>query len=85
MRRFAQPERMTMTTAVDFHDAIATKWNDKYNLPSFRRRAELLMALVDRSTLHAATWMDAGCGPVIYPENWLNEDIRCWVLMPLLT
>lgn len=51
-----------MATAVSFHSDLAPRWEQKYARPYFRRRAEMLLALVAQFSPGSGKWLDAGCG-----------------------
>ena len=51
-----------MTCAVDYHNELARTWEDRYDRPSFKRREQVIKALVMDQRLTSQRWIDAGCG-----------------------
>jgi len=47
---------------VQFHNRLATRWEEKYRKRSFCNRAASLLSLLDGIPLEGTSWLDAGCG-----------------------
>jgi 2-polyprenyl-6-hydroxyphenyl methylase/3-demethylubiquinone-9 3-methyltransferase len=52
----------TAIDAVDFHDRLASTWDDRYLTRGFRRRAAFFESEVLPYIPTAGAWLDAGCG-----------------------
>ena len=51
-----------MSTAVEFHDRLAERWEAKYRKASFRAREDVLDRALAGVHLTGQRWLDAGCG-----------------------
>jgi len=49
-------------SAIDFHEELARAWDQKYRQPSFKRRAQAVIELLNNCDLTGQLWLDAGCG-----------------------
>ena len=48
--------------AIDFHQELAPKWNQKYERQIFEQRAERLTSALAEAVGTGEKWIDAGCG-----------------------
>ena len=48
--------------AIEFHQALAPEWEQKYQKASFQSRDSAVMDLLSRHSLKGQHWLDAGCG-----------------------
>ena len=48
--------------AIEFHQALAPEWEQKYQKASFQSRDSAVMDLLSRNSLKGQHWLDAGCG-----------------------
>jgi 2-polyprenyl-3-methyl-5-hydroxy-6-metoxy-1,4-benzoquinol methylase len=51
-----------MHPAVILHERKASRWEELYTLPSFQRRAAVILGLLEGRLQPGASWLDAGCG-----------------------
>ena len=53
----------TSSDAVEYHDkSVAKNWNDKYQLPTFQLRVEIVKKMLSDVAIDGQYWLDAGCG-----------------------
>lgn len=48
--------------AIEFHQALAPEWEQKYQKASFQSRDSAVMDLLSRNSQKGQHWLDAGCG-----------------------
>jgi ubiquinone/menaquinone biosynthesis C-methylase UbiE len=62
--------------AVEFHDRLASSWDDKYLARGFRRRAAFFEREVSPYITKAGAWLDAGCGTGYFSRMLSDKGIK---------
>jgi SAM-dependent methyltransferase len=63
----------TKSSAVEFHTALAAKWDDGYLSPSFSCRLAVISELLPTAS---GRWLDAGCGTGTI-ARWMSSTYGC--------
>lgn len=60
--------------AIEFHQALAPEWEQKYQKASFQSRDSTVMDLLSCKSLKGQHWLDAGCGSGRFARLLASRD-----------
>jgi SAM-dependent methyltransferase len=65
-----------LVDGAQFHEELASNWSSGYASGGFRRRLEVIDALLDKSVFPGSNWLDAGCGTGLLTREICRRGAR---------